>query len=223
MLRRTALVSGVGAAVGSPEVRSFYRRYALILVAVMVALHVTAVALTLPPYLALQLLHWAVGDWLAAPPPPALFAVVSALSGYLSLAVMLVRDDSHLFLLCAPGASQAGGVWRGGGVQISGCLVRFVTPGPLSAPPPLTQVMQHHPRVYAKLEALFFDVLTRRDEELGVALRGLRQVPLLHQLKALALKCVVAVCIVHPRWQRAPKPPSPANRGCSKARCVVRS
>jgi hypothetical protein len=54
--------------------------------------------------------------------------------------------------------------------------------------------MQHHPRVYAELERLWFDVLTRHDEELGVALREMRQVPLLEKLVPAVLKCVRACC-----------------------------
>ena len=61
-------------------------------------------------------------------------------------------------------------------------------------PAPVVQVMQHHPRVYAELERLWFDVLTRHDEELGVALREMRQVPLLEKLVPAVLKCVRACC-----------------------------
>ena len=57
----------------------------------MLGLHALAVALVLPPFLALHALHWAVGGWWEAAAPPGLLAIASTLSGYLSLAVMLVR------------------------------------------------------------------------------------------------------------------------------------
>ena len=86
-----AVASGIGCAVRSPALRTFYQRHALKLLCIMLGLHALAVALVLPPFLALHALHWAVGGWWEAAAPPGLLAIASTLSGYLSLAAMLVR------------------------------------------------------------------------------------------------------------------------------------